>query len=301
MVRVLLHAGLGNQLFMYAAGRAVALRTGGRLVLDTRRFDHENFFNRIFLLDRFPIQATIEHGGPWTRWLPHGIVWRAEDAVRKSHLLQRLCGVIAEPPDGGRGPHDERLARSRPGRSIVLDGYWQSERYFDFPAATAALRSELDPPPPTQPELRADLARIEAAAHPLAVCVRLFTEVPGWTADVAAMIAAYRRLLVAHAAERPQSSYFLVTNEPAAFADPECLGVPFTVVCRRVDNDWAPQSLHVISRCREFYLTHSSFHWWAAWLAPTADRPVTYLDFNGAGGPDFVPRQWRCVSMQPRQ
>jgi hypothetical protein len=300
-VRVLLHAGLGNQLFMYAAGRALAVRTQARLILDTRRFDHEHFFNRIFLLDRFPIQATVEHGSPRTRWLPYRAVRRFEAAVRKSLLLQKLSGVIAESRDASRLPFDERLVRPQRRRSVVLDGYWQSERYFDSAAATAAVRRELAPPAPTQPELQADLARVEAAAHPVAVCVRLFTEVPEWNADIPAMIAAYRRLLVAHAAERPGSTYFLVTNEPAAFADPDCLGVPFTAICRRIDNEWAPQSLHVISRCREFFLTHSSFHWWAAWLAPTADRPVTYLDFDGAGGPDFVPRQWRRVSMQPRQ
>ena len=100
--------------------------------------------------------------------------------------------------------------------------------------------------------------------------------------------------------EGGSASKSALVRPPAAFADPHCLGVPFTPICRRIDNELAPQSLHVISRCREFFLTHSSFHWWAAWLSPPVDRPVTYLDFDGAGGPDFVPRQWRCVSMQPR-
>jgi hypothetical protein len=55
-VIAIVKGGLGNQLFIYAAARALALRTGRTLHLDTTRGYTNDDYGRSYRLNRFPIQ-----------------------------------------------------------------------------------------------------------------------------------------------------------------------------------------------------------------------------------------------------
>lgn len=287
-VRVLLHAGLGNQMFMYAAGRALALRTSSTLVLELRRFVYEHVYHRIFLLDRFPIAGAIDEGKSWSRKVGRQVEARA----MRYPLLRQLWGLRLE-----RNPdvYEPDLVEHPPVRSVVLDGYWQSERYFADQAA--AIRRELAPPRPTRPDTLADLARVEASSHPVAVCIRTFREVPGKTVDLLGILGAYRNVLARHSAEHADATYFVATDSPEALADPTCLGVPFTIIGRSIANEAAPENLHVLTRCRDHVLGFSSFHWWGAWLSFAAQPRVTYLRFPSDTREAFVPAGWSVVSL----
>ena len=59
MIVVRLRGGLGNQLFEYACGRALALRNGAPLKLDVTRYRDRSYAEpRPYLLDRFRITAS---------------------------------------------------------------------------------------------------------------------------------------------------------------------------------------------------------------------------------------------------
>jgi hypothetical protein len=118
-VRVLLYTGLGNQMFMYAAGRALAWRTGSGLILELRRYVYENTYHRVFLLDQFPIATEIEEG----RGLDRKLGRQVEARILKSLSLRRLWRLRLE-----RSPdiYEPDLVKAPPSRSIILDGYWQS-------------------------------------------------------------------------------------------------------------------------------------------------------------------------------
>ena len=55
MIVVKLKGGLGNQMFQYAAGRALAVRAGTDLLLDTKIYGQT--YNREYGLDKFRIHA----------------------------------------------------------------------------------------------------------------------------------------------------------------------------------------------------------------------------------------------------
>jgi hypothetical protein len=277
-VRVILGGGLGNQLFMYAAGRALAARTNGRLVLDASEFRRDHVYRRVYLLDRFPIVG--EAVGPG---LHSTVLLSCERLIRRLPPLRSAVGLIQEETRDGLPVFNADLVEKPPRRSVALRGYWQSERYFRDQAAL--VRRELAPPPPRMPEALDELARIEAARDPVAVGIRFYHEVPGANTDPAAVITAFRTHLAAHAARSP----------PRHFTDPGCLGVPFTLITHRDRNEDAPINLHLMSRCRTFFIGYSSYHWWGSWLCPDPRRTVNYIHFPDRPCRDYAAEEWTIL------
>ena len=162
--------GLGNQLFQYAAGRALAHRLGAPLVLDCTVISGAA---RRFVLDRYPIDAEIVRdapGKPHRRYfrLPGTLGRRLTDAFHdRVPTTYRIGGhrfkVFGEKQWFTYDPQFEKLSGS-----IYLTGYWQSYRYFED--AADAIRAEIRPAWPLTDANRAWLARIEAAN---AVCLHV--------------------------------------------------------------------------------------------------------------------------------
>ena len=287
-VRVILGGGLGNQLFMYAAGRALALRVGAKLVLDSSQFRFDHTYKRVYLLDRFPVEARIADDRTFARLRSLG-----ERGLRRFPAVASRWGLWDEPVRNGLPVHDPRLLAPPPGQSISLRGNWQSARYFAD--AADRIRQELSPPKPRESIALGELAEIRASADPTAVCIRFYREVPGESSDPAKTIAAFRDYLMRRHLAGGNAKYFVFTESPAYLANPKCLGVPFTLISHRPRNEDAPGDLHLIAHCRSFVIGYSSFHWWGAWLAPVAGKQVTYLQFPGRPGRDYADQGWKIV------
>lgn len=290
-IRAIVMGGLGNQMFIYATARALALRTGGRLVLDVSRFARDHDYGRVFLLDRFPVSGEV---------LRPGLVGRAallmERVIRKNETLTRWADIIVDPYFAGRPRVMTELVTSPPRRSVTLDGFWQSEQYFHDHAAV--VRQELCPPVPTCPLALRELEAIKSSANAVAVAIRFYREVPGSAVDAEAVIAPFRRCLAEYAAGHPEATYFVFTEEPGFFQSPQCLGVPFTLITPRPRNEDAPVDLHLLAHCTTFFLGYSSFHWWGAWLGTAPGKAVHYLHTPGRPCRDYVPADWKVVTVQ---
>ena len=118
---VALEGGLGNQMFQYAAGRALALRTGGPLVLDMRPLLRHG--QRSYGLGDFQLGAGLE-------LLTAGSPLRIGGLRR---FFRQLTGGEQTFREAGFA-YDERIRSAA--APIRLEGYFQSERYF----ADAAFR-----------------------------------------------------------------------------------------------------------------------------------------------------------------
>ena len=291
----MIHSGLGNQMFMYATGRALALRMNASLFLDISRFPADLKYFRTYDLDQLPIKARVVNGGPISSLLPLRVRLKAERTFR-GPFIRNMCGFITEESEGPWVRFEPRLLEPATRGSVVISGYWQSERYFADHAET--IRKELMPARTDHPVAVIDRQQIENSEHPVAICVRFHMDAPGQVANHVGIISAFRRVVLEHAANNPRATYFLFTDQPAFFSDPQCLGTPFRIISHFPGKDTSRITLYSMTRCRDFILTFSSFHWWGAWLSPAPAKRVIYLRFNGLDRPNHIPESWVTRDVQ---
>lgn len=129
--------GLGNQIFQYAIGRSLAISHDCELLLDDSLLKQRRFgvTPRDYELDVYNLVARKVHP--------------AEQAVLRSRVRRPFrymynIGLVKSSFNYYREPHfafDPKL-QQLPG-NLIIEGYWQSERYFSD--ITDKLRRELQP------------------------------------------------------------------------------------------------------------------------------------------------------------
>jgi hypothetical protein len=261
-VIAIIKGGLGNQLFIYATGRAFALRTGRRYFIDPRRGYTHDGYGRSYRLDRFPITAetmpeawrvaaTLKHPRhkllrAWNKLLPR---------ERRGYIAQRWD----LPP--------EQLTALRPRRDrVTLNGYWPDEAFFADHASV--VRAELSAPAPDDARNQ-DLGARFAAQETVFVHARRVRYPTLLGAD-------YYRSALAGIRERVAAPRFVVFSDDPAWtrAHLDFGGSPVEWIEHNAHDELA--DLWLMTRCRHAITANSSFSWWGAWLggAAGADRVV---------------------------
>lgn len=268
-----LNGGLGNQMFQYATARALALRTGAELVVDTwsgfvRDFQYHRSYELIYL----PIQARV---ATELERLP---IWffRAENKLRRHELnliQQRLYGNFLVET---QFRFHEEIIHYRHAAATWLVGYWQSPLYFQDCADT--LCAELMPPQPTQQRFL-EIGQLLRETESVALGIRLYEESANPTAHakdgliktVTEVNAAIARLL----SLQPNAKLFLFcTHHLPILAE---LNLPDSTVFLTHDDGYEGtiETLWLLAQCKHHIFTNSSYYWWGAWLSK-----VLYLSTN---------------------
>jgi len=290
MVIVRLSGGLGNQMFQYACGRAVAARHGVDLKLDAAGFpDH---LGRQYELAGFPIRAVLasQEECAALRWRPPTWLERA---------AARLAGGRA-----GRHPahtflgYKDCVCSFTPavfdcGPDAYLEGYWQSPRFFADIADD--VRAELQPRGPTAAGALQAGDRIRAAACPVSVHFRRTDYLNEVTARFNGVcpLEYYDRALETIAVRVGGLSLLVFSDDPVWVADHFRTHLPITVIPA---GHTAVDDLWLMSRCRHHIIANSSFSWWAAWLNPRPGKvviaPRQWFADPGQDAADLFPEEW---------
>ena len=118
--------GLGNQLFIYAATRRLALTNNVPLKLDIiSGFKWDSDFKRKYLLHQFNIQAEI--ASQWDSFVsPCGRIRRNFlRRINKTVSFKNRFYITEESKE-----FDTRILQLKVRNRVYLEGYWQSEKYF---------------------------------------------------------------------------------------------------------------------------------------------------------------------------
>lgn len=284
MIIVRIIGGLGNQMFQYAAGRSLAASRGTALELDTRDFAFYPL--QPFGLSKLRIDTSVsigQHSHEFPRW-KRRVLARLPQGLSRAYYKERSLAY---------DPAWERL-----GSHVYLDGYFQSERFFDKVA----------------PILRREFIPAMQSVHPRNMCserlaqeesVALHVRRGDYVSDRKTLathgvcsIEYYRRALdlVRNSLKAPR--FYLFSNDLEWSR--ENLTLPSDVVC--VDwNGGAPEwDLYLMSKCRHHVIANSSFSWWGAWLATHPEQlvvwPKPWFDDQRLDASDLVPARWTALA-----
>jgi hypothetical protein len=119
MIITRLEGGLGNQLFQYATGRHLSLKNNTGLVLDTSNYLIDKN-NRHYELGRYNIKAKTAN-------IIKCILVRLGKYIIPK-ITQNLSSPIKYVKERDNYFNNEILSEHG---NIILDGYWQSEKYFN--------------------------------------------------------------------------------------------------------------------------------------------------------------------------
>ena len=254
---VALEGGLGNQMFQYAAGRALALRTGASLALDVRPLLRHG--QRSYGLGDFQLSPGLE-------LLAVGSPLRVG---RLRRLFRRLTGGEQTFREAGFA-YDERIRSAA--APIRLEGYFQSERYFAD--AAEALRTDLTPRLELLSAIDILGERLLPPGPTLSLHVRRGDYANPATMAVHGLMAPeyYERALRAVTERVGQVTVCVFTDEPAWVR--ANLRLPGETRYVSEHTQTALQDLVLMSRCTHHVTANSSFSWWGAWLNPRPDKVV---------------------------
>lgn len=256
MICVRLNGGLGNQLFQYATGRALALRHGCELLLDTS-----------------PLQATARHVTPRPFELDH---FRHQARVATAAETRHLAWLHRVPAlshwvtpwrmyvERGRG-YNASFAEL-PDKTYLV-GYWQTSRYFASVAGQIA--AELSASRPLSPASEA-VAEAMSRGPSVALHVRRGDYIT--LASAASLHGAlglpYYEAALQRVREQVQGArYFVFSDDIAWCRERLPLGAAEAVYVGHNTGADAWQDLLLMSSCRHHIIANSSFSWWGAWLA----------------------------------
>jgi hypothetical protein len=266
-----LKGGLGNQLFQYAAGYAMAERTGSTLLVDTSYLEHRpanmDWTPRDLALDVFkaPLLLASEAQVKEAR---RSLDDRMARWTARLSLGSGQWNVLVE-----QGDND--LARfAALNVPAYLEGYWQDERYFLNVADR--LREHVFQPSGPVEGLNAEVlgkigAQVSASLHVRLGDYRTNQRSAAWhgVVDPAQQRVWARELVEQHGVEH----FFVFCDEPDLVAGHLALPFPHTVVAHNVGAA-AHWDIYLMKHCHHHIIANSSFSWWGAWLNPSPNKVV---------------------------
>ena len=267
-----LHGRLGNQLFVYAAVRAAQLRYWngeGKIVLDNERYIPFNSLTNYKLCDSVRFQKVylgkLREVFLWQCYGKHNKTprYQYDFAVRHQRQYNKLGFYLCM---DGYQPMPEKIADN-----FVMDGFFQSEKFFsDY------RRQLLEELVPVAPPLEKNVPLIREIADSESVCVtvRLGDYIHNPVHEVCT-VRYFQRAIDLMRTLHPDCVFYLFSDQPELAR--QLLRMPENTVMEQ-GNDPDYEKLRVMSGCRHFILSNSSFSWWAQWLSVRKDKTVIAPD-----------------------
>jgi hypothetical protein len=260
VVRII--GGIGNQMFQYAAGRALAAKYNVSLKLDLRWM--RRYRRREFLLHKFPF--SIENPSWFDRlkftWFP----FQRNPFFPYIKIIQKYNRIIYMEPSS---PFDSNFWNLGPDR--FLFGYFQSEKYFkdyealirndfrynsDFSLYDGEVIEALQSQNATAIQFRrGDYITNKATYRSIGVC----------SMD-------YYEQAVAYLKSKLKNFRLLVFSDEIGWCRQNIKFDRTVFVERRGGTPLDDMFLAV--KCKNIILANSTFSWWCAWLNPNPKKIV---------------------------
>ena len=284
MITISLIGGLGNQMFQYAAGKALAERHGVALSIDGSGF--RDYKDRSFLLHKLNVPET-----PSDSVHPNAIESRIGSHFSRAKWRQRADRILLKagvrglpaPANSYREPYfhfDRRFEVLGPETSLF--GYFQSELYFK--SIAEKLTALFSPRDQFGEIARVAADRIAGSARPVSIHIRRGDYMQASTASVHGLLdeSYYRKALALMEASLGGNPFdlFVFSDDLDQAAQVLDFVPPARIHYVRSDPERPWEDMALMARCQHQIIANSSFSWWGAWLNKSPGKTV------------IAPRRW---------
>lgn len=286
-----LYGGLGNQMFQYAAGRALSHRLQVSLKLDLSKF--KDYSLRSYKLNHFDIQEDLARSEDLKTYTIPENGWPLFFFRVRNFFLPRHSKQIFIQKETG---YDEDFDHIN--RSCWLKGYWQSERYFKD--IEEIIRKEFklkEKPGQSNRELLKEIEKLSSVS----VHVRrgdyvedsVTNEVHGFLGKE------YYDRAIKHFESRLESPAFFVFSDDIEWARKNISAQNPLIFVDHNGKEKDYEDLRLMWNCKHHIIANSSFSWWGAWLSNHKEQNViapknwfTPKIMQKKGDIEIVPDRW---------
>jgi hypothetical protein len=281
-----LFGGLGNQLFIYACARRLAIKTNSELVIDNiSGFKYDKVYKRNYQLHNFNISARfatkLELFYPFSR-IRRFII----KLLNKKKLFNKKRYIQQEVY------FEKRILDLKPKRTIYLEGYWQSENYFKD--IENIIREDLLFIKPTDDLNLYYSELIKNSEISISVHYRFFDTID----NVNNLNNVYYNKAFSYFSKLfPNATYFIFSDKKLTNINTLINERNIIYINHNKSDDSAYKDLWLMSLCKNFIISNSTFSWWGAWLSTYNDKIIIgpKLDKNSIDvkGIDLeYPKEW---------
>lgn len=290
MIIVRLRGGLGNQMFQYAMGKRIALKLNTKLVLDLtsllKKSKNPHVTNRDYQLHIFELdEAFFLEPKLIEKLYKYKLQWFLQ-------LIKFFKSVLALNFKTYREKQhsvDKELIE-KPTNHTLYSGYWQSETYFlDYENDIRKAFKFKEKLSPNAQDILEQIRDVNS------VCVHVrrgdyigndFFQSP--TLEYFSKCESYLK-------ENNNLHFFVFSDDPEWCKENVSFNNPYTIVHYDTENLRYKEDLELMSNCKHFIISASSFSWWAVWLSNTDGiviaPKVWYLDEN-TDVSDMINNKW---------
>ncbi|MBU3638546.1 alpha-1,2-fucosyltransferase [Polynucleobacter sp. AP-RePozz3-80-G7] len=281
--------GLGNQMFQYAAGRAISIGLGEPFKVDIMAFNkykiHQGYeLGKIFLVNVAEANKSD---------ISNVLGWRHPQYLR--NILSKKVMVNFRPPGLIVEPHFHYSSKILDvPSSCYLKGYWQSENYFSEVSEQIRkdfeFRGSLDGP---------NYKLVEAMNKTISVSIHirrgdyLSNSKASETHTLCSLD--YYKSAIGYISERVSNPYFYIFSDDIDWAKSN-LNIDFPH--QYVEHNQGSNSyndMRLMSMCKHNIIANSSFSWWGGWLNSHMNKiviaPQNWFS-NNFDTRDLLPNSW---------
>ena len=292
MIRLIPIGGLGNQMFQYAAAKALALRLKTDIVIDLSFYElHRNkSWNRSYELTVFDLKIPVRNknfkGVAMCRWkeIFEKFAWNNENLLP--------FGLFTD-----ISPHiyDSRFEQLKNG--IALLGYFQNENYFQ--KHTEEICKDFTFSQPLS-EHNQKIASHISACQSVSLHIRRgdYLSDKNNAQTFATLSIEYYQAAIKFIRQRVESPHFFVFSDDMEWAMAQFTGSSFDYVdINRGKNSY--NDMRLMTRCKHHIIANSSFSWWGAYLNCNSEKIVIAPENwykndekNALAIANLLPRTW---------
>ncbi|SHG24213.1 alpha-1,2-fucosyltransferase [Dysgonomonas macrotermitis] len=291
MITVILSGGLGNQMFQYAASRALSLKKQTGLSIDTFLLRKKTKTTiRSFGLDVFDIK-TEEKGSLKTKIITKGFSF-----YNKYNLNRFIFKVFNVFRDQKTIIYDNRFEKIS--KNSTLFGYFQNEKYFK--AFSDVLRNDFEFIVPID-EKNSKIIEEMASKESISVHIRR-GDYLNPNVNLALLDISYYQKAIAYIAEKRENPHFYIFSDDMNWVkgNLELQNINHTFIDWNEGED-SFRDMQLMSLCSHNIIANSSFSWWGAWLNKNRDKIVIApsiwykADKNNNPPEGFIPEGWTIL------